>query len=79
MWETFLLVGTTRFELATPRPPDVCATGLRYVPNYTRLLLLVNIFCLPNAPSRRGGMRYRDAQRPEIHKTIIACNYFLLT
>jgi hypothetical protein len=25
-------VGTTRFELATPRPPDVCATGLRYVP-----------------------------------------------
>ena len=27
-----LLVGTTRFELATPRPPDVCATGLRYVP-----------------------------------------------
>ena len=26
-------VGTTRFELATPRPPDVCATGLRYVPN----------------------------------------------
>lgn len=27
------LVGTTRFELATPRPPDVCATGLRYVPN----------------------------------------------
>lgn len=28
-----ILVGTTRFELATPRPPDVCATGLRYVPN----------------------------------------------
>ena len=28
-------VGTTRFELATPRPPDVCATGLRYVPNFT--------------------------------------------
>lgn len=26
------IVGTTRFELATPRPPDVCATGLRYVP-----------------------------------------------
>ena len=23
----------TRFELATPRPPDVCATGLRYIPN----------------------------------------------
>lgn len=27
-----LLVGMTRFELATPRPPDVCATGLRYIP-----------------------------------------------
>ncbi len=28
-----LIVGMTRFELATPRPPDVCATGLRYIPN----------------------------------------------
>ncbi len=27
------IVGMTRFELATPRPPDVCATGLRYIPN----------------------------------------------
>ena len=27
-----LTVGMTRFELATPRPPDVCATGLRYIP-----------------------------------------------
>ena len=27
-------VGMTRFELATPRPPDVCATGLRYIPNF---------------------------------------------
>ena len=26
-------VGTTGFEPATTRPPDVCATGLRYVPN----------------------------------------------
>lgn len=25
-------VGTTGFEPATTRPPDVCATGLRYVP-----------------------------------------------
>ncbi len=31
------MVGTTRFELATPRPPDVCATGLRYVPNLKRV------------------------------------------
>jgi hypothetical protein len=26
-------VGMTRFELATPRPPDVYATGLRHIPN----------------------------------------------
>ncbi len=26
------VVGTTGFEPATTRPPDVCATGLRYVP-----------------------------------------------
>ena len=26
------LVGTARFELATPRTPSVCATGLRHVP-----------------------------------------------
>ena len=26
-------VGTTRFELATTRPPDVYSTGLSYVPN----------------------------------------------
>ncbi len=29
-----LFVGMTRFELATPRPPDVCATGLRYIPKF---------------------------------------------
>ena len=29
-------VGMTRFELATPRPPDVCATGLRYIPKKLR-------------------------------------------
>ncbi len=26
------MVGMTRLELATPRPPDVCATKLRYIP-----------------------------------------------
>lgn len=26
------LVGMTRFELATPRPPAVCATRLRHIP-----------------------------------------------
>ena len=30
-------VGMTRFELATPRPPDVCATELRYIPNLTKV------------------------------------------
>ncbi len=30
----FFTVGMTRFELATPRPPDVCATGLRYIPKF---------------------------------------------
>ena len=28
----FYMVGMTRLELATPRPPDVCATKLRYIP-----------------------------------------------
>ena len=27
-----VVVGTTRFELATTRPPDVYSTGLSYVP-----------------------------------------------
>ena len=31
---SYLLVGTTRFELATPCTPCKCATGLRYVPNF---------------------------------------------
>ena len=30
----FTLVGVTRFELATPRPPDGYATRLRYTPNF---------------------------------------------
>ena len=29
----FIIVGVTRFELATPRPPDGYATRLRYTPN----------------------------------------------
>ena len=33
MDSTLIRVGTTGFEPATTRPPDVCATGLRYVPN----------------------------------------------
>jgi dihydroorotase len=30
----------TRFELATPRPPDVCATGLRYIPNFSKTFVV---------------------------------------
>ena len=30
----FNLVGVTRFELATPRPPDGYATKLRYTPDF---------------------------------------------
>ncbi len=33
-----LFVGTTGFEPATPRPPVVCATGLRHVPILTSLV-----------------------------------------
>ncbi len=29
----FVLVGMTRLELATSRPPDACANQLRYIPN----------------------------------------------
>lgn len=32
-------VGMTRFELATPRPPDVCATGLRYIPKLLQIYM----------------------------------------
>lgn len=32
--DLFHLVGVTRFELATPRPPDGYATRLRYTPNF---------------------------------------------
>ena len=33
----YSVVGMTRLELATPRPPDVCATKLRYIPATFRL------------------------------------------
>ena len=37
-------VGMTRFELATPRPPDVCATGLRYIPKFVNSVANVKAF-----------------------------------
>ena len=39
-------VGTTGFEPATTRPPDVCATGLRYVPNKLFILFPRGVSCL---------------------------------
>ena len=33
-----VLVGMTRFELATSGPPDRCATGLRHIPSFEVLL-----------------------------------------
>ena len=41
-----LLVGMTGFEPATPRPPGVCATGLRHIPNYkiAQVLYIIQIF-----------------------------------
>ncbi len=41
----YIIVGTTRFELATPCTPCKCATGLRYVPNNTRALPLLKGDC----------------------------------
>jgi hypothetical protein len=32
LYKQFIIVGMTGFEPATTRPPDVCATGLRYIP-----------------------------------------------
>ena len=37
----FKTVGITRFELATPRPPDECATGLRYIPLFVTRYWLI--------------------------------------
>ena len=34
--ETYVLVGTARFELATPCTPSKCATRLRHVPELRR-------------------------------------------
>jgi hypothetical protein len=35
----------TGFEPATPRPPDVCATRLRYIPNFriVKIIKLTNL------------------------------------
>lgn len=41
---TPFLVGWTRFELATPRPPDVCATGLRHHPKTLKSNLYQSFF-----------------------------------
>ena len=38
LFNSFIFVGMTRFELATPRPPDEYATRLRHIPIYIFLL-----------------------------------------
>ena len=35
------MVGTAGFEPATPRPPGVCATGLRHAPTTALCILSV--------------------------------------
>ncbi len=48
---SFLLVGKTRFELATPCTPCKCATGLRHFPNLTFSNLIEHIaFLRPSRP-----------------------------
>ena len=37
------MVGPTGFEPATPPPPEVCATKLRYGPTWTNIHILVLI------------------------------------
>ncbi len=56
-------VGTTGFEPATPCTPCKCATGLRYVPNYSGTNFISYNLRDPPATS---GMRYRAALRPEL-------------
>ena len=34
------MVGAAGFEPATPSPPDLCATGLRYAPNRAAYTIL---------------------------------------
>jgi hypothetical protein len=34
------MVGAAGFEPATPSPPDLCATGLRYAPNRAAYIIL---------------------------------------
>gem|GEM_PF-2264528 len=48
------LVGVARFELTTPRPPDECATGLRYTP---KMMYLLEIGVKKSDPS---GARTQD-------------------
>jgi hypothetical protein len=49
-----LMVGMTRFELAAPRPPGVCATGLRHIP-----IRMVNNSFQRNRKGEFEGGRYR--------------------
>ena len=53
------LVGTTRFELATPCTPCKCATGLRYVPKNSGLFLKKNLL-LPKSLGEANVKHYQQ-------------------
>ena len=56
-----LLVGMTRFELATPRPPAVCATGLRHIPS--------NKIIKPAVRSRSATPGFHDCKH-SLHRKV---------
>ena len=57
-----MLVGMTRFELATSGPPDRCATGLRHIPSSEcackkKLALRVRLAAIPPLSSKPRASR----------------------
>ena len=64
------MVGATGFEPATTRPPDVCATRLRYAPTLGRM----RFYC--NSEARSTG-NYRTSRENRNLLTHLSC--FLMT
>ena len=64
-----MLVGMTRFELATSGPPDRCATGLRHIPSSECACKKKLAIHIPNA-SAKVLLFF------EIHKKIARCVRF---
>jgi hypothetical protein len=68
----YITVGTTRFELATPRPPAWCATGLRYVPKCTlQTSRKVKIFTSQDKPPFSQDPRHIALPFIELHPKIV--------